>query len=510
MQSLAAGGRPVLVFSEYGDTVRYLRDRLLPSWGNRLAVYTGDGGERWTGTTWQPVQKAAITAALDRGEISVLLCTDAASEGLNLQAAGALVNYDLPWNPSRVEQRIGRIDRIGQQHATLPIRNFFLPDSIDRRVYQVLNARCGLFETFVGPMQPVLSDARRLLMRRVPAAQLEGEIARLEARASEAERDILAQSVYTPSDEAALADLATGAPAPQPAPADRAALSAGLALLSAAELGISAIRLDDGAWQVTEPSGTAVVALDSPVLDAREAAQPLGPGTPLWQTIAGLLGPAPEDTPLVIARAGAAKQPTRSAPPADRHNAGYQATAAAAPFEAREVRWIHPAGKTLCVHSAAELRVLLDEWDGTAPAADAFATGRVEATAAAAARVAHAARQADGRQRAALSSQVEAARLRLRHTTARALEAVQPAQPWNTTWQHQLSRPGATPRWLEALQRLGDHFPTWTHDELRLERADVGRLRPAGREGLTALSEVIAALEDPRWAAEGTLATLQS
>lgn len=58
-----------------------------------------------------------------RGEIDVLVCTDAAAEGLNLQTANLLVNFDLPWNPMKVEQRIGRIDRIGQRHSTIFVSN---------------------------------------------------------------------------------------------------------------------------------------------------------------------------------------------------------------------------------------------------------------------------------------------------------------------------------------------------------------------------------------------------
>jgi Helicase conserved C-terminal domain len=87
-------------------------------------------------------------------------------EGLNLQAAGALINFDLPWNPSKVEQRIGRVDRIGQEQPVLPIVNLYLQDSVDERVYRALATRCGLFETFVGPMQPVLSQAMRMLIGR--------------------------------------------------------------------------------------------------------------------------------------------------------------------------------------------------------------------------------------------------------------------------------------------------------------------------------------------------------
>src|SRR5467141_2841865 len=94
------------------------------------------------------------------------LCTDAASEGLNLQAAGALINFDLPWNPSKIEQRIDRIDRIGQALGVLPIVNLYLKDSVDQRVYRALAERCGLFERYVGPMQPVLSRAMRMLAGR--------------------------------------------------------------------------------------------------------------------------------------------------------------------------------------------------------------------------------------------------------------------------------------------------------------------------------------------------------
>ena len=88
------------------------------------------------------MSKEVVTKALQAGSIRVLVCTDAASEGLNLQAAGALVNFDLPWNPSKVEQRIGRIERIGQEMAVLPIVNLYLKDSVDERVYRALS--CGV------------------------------------------------------------------------------------------------------------------------------------------------------------------------------------------------------------------------------------------------------------------------------------------------------------------------------------------------------------------------------
>jgi superfamily II DNA/RNA helicase len=107
-----------------------------------------------------------VTTALDEGRVKVLVCTDAASEGLNLQAAGAVVNFDLPRNPLKVEQRIGRIDRIGQVLDEVRIVNLYLTNSVDARVYRALAKRCNLFEEFVGAMQPVLSRAMRMLLGR--------------------------------------------------------------------------------------------------------------------------------------------------------------------------------------------------------------------------------------------------------------------------------------------------------------------------------------------------------
>jgi len=87
----------------------------------------------------------------------VLLCTDAAAEGLNFQFCGALVNYDMPWNPMRVEQRIGRIDRLGQRHAVVRISNLHYEDTVKTDVYRALGSRINLFEKVVGPLQPILA-----------------------------------------------------------------------------------------------------------------------------------------------------------------------------------------------------------------------------------------------------------------------------------------------------------------------------------------------------------------
>ena len=141
----------VLVFTQYTDTMDHLRDRLRvhlrdaaagdASSPELVVCYSGRGGERFDGQTWVAWDKESLKAAFGDGAIRVLLCTEAASEGLNLQTCGVLINYDMPWNPMRVEQRIGRIDRIGQRHPTVWIRNYFYADTVEATIYQRLADR---------------------------------------------------------------------------------------------------------------------------------------------------------------------------------------------------------------------------------------------------------------------------------------------------------------------------------------------------------------------------------
>ena len=76
---------------------------------------------------------------MHKGRVRLILGTDAASEGLNLQYLGTLINLDLPWNPSRLEQRKGRIQRIGQLRDTVDIYNMPYAGSVEDRVHQLLS-----------------------------------------------------------------------------------------------------------------------------------------------------------------------------------------------------------------------------------------------------------------------------------------------------------------------------------------------------------------------------------
>ncbi len=183
----------VAVFTHYTDTLDYLRERLVGVYGRQLACYSGRAGERWDGRAWVPCSKEEVKEAFRRGEIRVLLCTEAASEGLNLQTCGVLVNYDMPWNPMRVEQRIGRFDRIGQRHREVRIHHYFLvgpngEDTVEARVYEVLGARIGWFRSVVGELQPILHASTIIEQASMAPRDRRGEV--LDRLVSELQREI--------------------------------------------------------------------------------------------------------------------------------------------------------------------------------------------------------------------------------------------------------------------------------------------------------------------------------
>lgn len=152
-----AGYPQALVFTQFTDTLDFLREHVVTT-GHRVMCFTGRGGEmRERSGVWRTVSRDEVKRVFREGGADILLCTDAAAEGLNFQFCGAVVNYDMPWNPMRVEQRIGRIDRLGQQFPEIRIVNLHYEDTVETDVYRALQARIGLFSQFVGKLQPILA-----------------------------------------------------------------------------------------------------------------------------------------------------------------------------------------------------------------------------------------------------------------------------------------------------------------------------------------------------------------
>jgi len=152
----------IIIFTQYHDTLVHIRETLTDTHPN-VGTYSGEGGMQYDAVAgeWVNVGKEAIKRDFTDGDTNILICTDSASEGLNLQTADALINYDLTWNPMRVEQRIGRIDRIGQKNKVVKIINYAYKESIDGDIYEELEGRLQLFENVVGPTRPVLNSIEK-------------------------------------------------------------------------------------------------------------------------------------------------------------------------------------------------------------------------------------------------------------------------------------------------------------------------------------------------------------
>ena len=287
-----------IVFTQFYDTMDYLKGFIadcLP--GKKIACYSGEGGlRRDGGGNWTRCRKEDIKRDLKAKKIEILLCTDAAGEGLNLQFCGVLVNYDLPWNPMKVEQRIGRIDRIGQLHPRIRIYNLAYQDTVEADVYFTVGQRINLFQGIVGKLQPILSrlpkkfeectlgkasergEARERLM-----ADIEG----LEQEASNGGFDIDVASPDT-----------IDSPRLSPAPLSLADLSA---LAQRKELlppVLSWRSLDADSYAASLPGMEAEIrtTTDGAVFaDCSDSQVLFSPGGELFEDVADLAAPAAED-----------------------------------------------------------------------------------------------------------------------------------------------------------------------------------------------------------------------
>lgn len=144
----------VVVFSYFRATLQYLGERLEEDGIRTIMLHGGT-----------PDKDATITEFRKSRDDNVLLSSEVGSEGVDLQFARIVINYDLPWNPMRVEQRIGRVDRLGQQSPKINVWNLFYKNTIDARIYYRLFNRLKIFEGALGSLEPVLGKMIRELER---------------------------------------------------------------------------------------------------------------------------------------------------------------------------------------------------------------------------------------------------------------------------------------------------------------------------------------------------------
>jgi superfamily II DNA or RNA helicase len=149
-------GRKKIIFSYFKATLYYL-ERRLDALGMKTLVLTGDVPSRP-----DDPERDERAKLLDRFRsdptVQILLSSEVGSEGLDFQFCSVLINYDLPWNPMVVEQRIGRLDRIGQRSQRITILTLSVQDTIEDRILERLYVRIGIFKDSIGDLEAILGD----------------------------------------------------------------------------------------------------------------------------------------------------------------------------------------------------------------------------------------------------------------------------------------------------------------------------------------------------------------
>ena len=144
----ANGNKKIIVFAIFKKTLKYLNIRLSKA-GFKCALIYGDSN----------IDKNEVLRQFQFDDnINVLLSSEVGSEGLDMQFCNTLVNYDLPWNPMVVEQRIGRIDRFGQESPKVNINNIIVKESILEKIYARLLTRIGIFRESIGDLEAILDS----------------------------------------------------------------------------------------------------------------------------------------------------------------------------------------------------------------------------------------------------------------------------------------------------------------------------------------------------------------
>jgi superfamily II DNA or RNA helicase len=156
--------RKVVLFSYFRRTLEYLSRSLRQSGHENQMIHGG-----------VPVDERehAIDDFLERPEFPLLLTSEVGGEGIDLQKACVVINYDLPWNPMVVEQRIGRVDRIGQESPIIYVINFVVEHSVEERILGRLLTRIRIFEESIGELDEIIGDQIEELAKKT----LRGELA---------------------------------------------------------------------------------------------------------------------------------------------------------------------------------------------------------------------------------------------------------------------------------------------------------------------------------------------
>ena len=155
--------RKILLFSYFVGTLNYLEERLKMDGYSNLVIHG----------RYDPFERYERIEQFKKDQtIRILLSSEVGSEGLDFQFCHILINYDLPWNPMKVEQRIGRLDRFGQESERILIFNLVTKGTIEERILQRLYDRINIFEESIGDLEPILGEIMGDLQRDLLSSKL--------------------------------------------------------------------------------------------------------------------------------------------------------------------------------------------------------------------------------------------------------------------------------------------------------------------------------------------------
>jgi hypothetical protein len=149
-----------IIFSQYRTTAEWIAEALCKVFPDEpVALYAGGSASFvQRGLDRRSAGREQIKASIERGDIRLVCATDAACEGLNLQRLGAQVNVDLPWNPSRLVQRKGRVQRIGQVRDNIHVLSLRYAGTVEDDVYRALSERFGDIFSVLGQLPDGFED----------------------------------------------------------------------------------------------------------------------------------------------------------------------------------------------------------------------------------------------------------------------------------------------------------------------------------------------------------------
>ena len=149
-----------IIFSQYYDTAKWMADALAARYPDEaIGLYAGASRSRlYQKADSVNIDREALKKMVAEHEIRIMVATDAACEGLNLQTLGTLINIDLPWNPTRLEQRIGRIKRFGQVREKVDMLNLVNQHTVDEKVYERLSERMRDRYDLFGSLPDTIKD----------------------------------------------------------------------------------------------------------------------------------------------------------------------------------------------------------------------------------------------------------------------------------------------------------------------------------------------------------------